>query len=205
VVIGDDIYELQFKVEPEEMIDNPSLLEMDEDLDDMGDREGEGEERGQDFMQEDSNQLGGGSGSVGGQMERHLDAQDHQGEKHRTVAFQSANDFSKKVEEVMENVEASGEAGKQCSVVLGELLNGQEADVLHGEMESPNADARNALAAIPEAITPSCISKRRMSTADQSPLEQAERIKAACNLDSTPSKVTNRHLMPPFYNFRISK
>jgi hypothetical protein len=41
----------------------------------------------------------------------------------------------------------------QCSVVLGELLNGQEADVLHGEMESPNADAQKVLAAIPEAIT----------------------------------------------------
>jgi hypothetical protein len=75
VVIGDDIYELQFKVEPVEMIDSPSLLKMDEDLDDMGDREGEGEEKGQDFMLEDSNQLGGGSGSLGGQMERHQDVQ----------------------------------------------------------------------------------------------------------------------------------
>jgi hypothetical protein len=58
-------------------------------------------------------------------------------------------------------------------------------NVLHGEMESPNADAQKVLAAIPEAIMPSCRSKRTASTTDQSPLEQVERIKAAHNLDST--------------------
>jgi hypothetical protein len=44
VVLGEDIYELQFKVEPEEMVDNPSLLDMDDDSDDMGSKEGEGDD-----------------------------------------------------------------------------------------------------------------------------------------------------------------
>jgi hypothetical protein len=45
VVIGDDIYELQFKVE-QEMFDHPGLLDMDNKFEDMGDMEGEGDERG---------------------------------------------------------------------------------------------------------------------------------------------------------------
>jgi hypothetical protein len=45
---------------------------------------------------------------------------------------------------------------------------------------------RRALASIPEASTPSRGSKRRTSTTDQSSLKQAEKIKVACNLDSTP-------------------
>jgi hypothetical protein len=61
VVIGEDIYELQFKVEPEEMIDSPSLLDMDDDSEDLGSKEGE-EEGQHDFMQEDSDHLGSASG-----------------------------------------------------------------------------------------------------------------------------------------------
>jgi hypothetical protein len=33
VVIGDNVYELHFKVEPEEMQEAPQLLEMDDDTD----------------------------------------------------------------------------------------------------------------------------------------------------------------------------
>jgi hypothetical protein len=35
VVIGDNVYELHFKVEPEEMQDSPRLLEMDDDNDEV--------------------------------------------------------------------------------------------------------------------------------------------------------------------------
>jgi hypothetical protein len=56
VMMGDDVYELHFKVEPEEMHENPKPLEMDgdsNDLDRMDDRDvGHDEQR--DFMQEDS-------------------------------------------------------------------------------------------------------------------------------------------------------
>jgi hypothetical protein len=73
VVIGEDIYELQFKVEPEEMVDNPSLLDMDDDSDDLGSKEGEGDDGQQEIMQEDREQLNGGSG---GSLEVQQGAQD---------------------------------------------------------------------------------------------------------------------------------
>jgi hypothetical protein len=44
------------------------------------------------------------------------------------------------------------------------------------------------LAAIPEAETPSCKSKRRSETVDENSLDRAERIKAARNLDFTSEK-----------------
>jgi hypothetical protein len=55
VVIGDNVYELHFKMEPEEMHDNPKPLEMEDDGDDfdkMNDGEGEKDEQG-DYMQKD--------------------------------------------------------------------------------------------------------------------------------------------------------
>jgi hypothetical protein len=56
VVIRDNVYELHFKVEPEEMHENLKPLEMDEDSDDL-DRMDEGDvgqDEQRDFMQDDS-------------------------------------------------------------------------------------------------------------------------------------------------------
>jgi hypothetical protein len=69
---------------------------------------------------------------------------------------------------------------------MEDMLDGQGIAVYDAEQVTPKVQAQKALAAIPEASTPSHRSKRRASTADQSSLEQAERIKAARNLDSTP-------------------
>jgi hypothetical protein len=55
--------------------------------------------------------------------------------------------------------------------------------VYDAKPETSKAQAQKALAAILEASTPSCRSKRRASTTNQSCLEQAKRIKAAHNLD----------------------
>jgi hypothetical protein len=41
VVIGDNVYELHFKVEPEELQDLPRLLEMDDDNDEADRKEDE--------------------------------------------------------------------------------------------------------------------------------------------------------------------
>jgi hypothetical protein len=62
VVIGEDIYGLQFKVEPKEMVDNLTLLNMDDDTEDLGSKEGEGDDGQQEFMQEDSEQQNSGFG-----------------------------------------------------------------------------------------------------------------------------------------------
>jgi hypothetical protein len=57
VVIGDNVYELQFKVEPTEMQDVPQLLEMDDDNEDTNKKEEEaGEGEKMDYMQEDNTQ-----------------------------------------------------------------------------------------------------------------------------------------------------
>jgi hypothetical protein len=55
VVIGDNIYELHFKVEPDEMSENPKPLEMEDDGDDLDgmDDDVAGKEDQGDFMQED--------------------------------------------------------------------------------------------------------------------------------------------------------
>jgi hypothetical protein len=63
VVIGDNVYELHFKVEPDEMHENPKPLEMDDDIDDMDkmeDGEGGNGESG-DFMKEDQGNSNNGS------------------------------------------------------------------------------------------------------------------------------------------------
>jgi hypothetical protein len=55
VVIGDNVYELHFKVELEEMHENPEPLEMEDDSDDL-DRMDDGDvgkDEQRDFMQED--------------------------------------------------------------------------------------------------------------------------------------------------------
>jgi hypothetical protein len=64
VVIGYDIYELLFKVEPEEMSDQPVLLDMDDGFDDMGHMESEEDEAWHDLLQEDSGPMGGASGGT---------------------------------------------------------------------------------------------------------------------------------------------
>jgi hypothetical protein len=61
VVIGDFIYELHFKVEPEMMLDNVELLSMD-DMEDKG-GEGEGKEDSQDVKNTQIDQ--GGQGQSG--------------------------------------------------------------------------------------------------------------------------------------------
>jgi hypothetical protein len=96
VVIVEDIYELQFKVEPEEMIDNPSLLDIDDDSEDLGSKEGEGDDRQQEFMQEDSVQQKDGSG---GRMEVQQGDQDQQGRKYNNDNLQHVLDQPKEVEE----------------------------------------------------------------------------------------------------------
>jgi hypothetical protein len=58
VVIGDNIYELHFRVEPEGIQDSPQVLDMEDDTDDCdrNEEDGGGMDDQPDFMQEDSTQ-----------------------------------------------------------------------------------------------------------------------------------------------------
>jgi hypothetical protein len=96
--------------------------------------------------------------------------------------------------------------GTDCCDEMRVVLDGQVAEAQEGELETSGAHAQKALAAIPEASTPSCRSKRRVSIADQSSLEQLGRIKAARNLDSTlksDNKQASHYLFLQFSNDQI--
>jgi hypothetical protein len=77
VVIGDNVYELHFKVEPEEMNDNPSPLDMEKDGDDVDKMdEGDGGINDQgDLMQEDQDTNPRNKGSSLNSMPNHSDQQ----------------------------------------------------------------------------------------------------------------------------------
>jgi hypothetical protein len=59
-------------------------------------------------------------------------------------------------------------------------------DVTEDPVQEPAnqmGELQQELAAIPEANTPSCKSKRRAASVDEHSLDHTEQIKAACNLD----------------------
>jgi hypothetical protein len=76
-----------------------------------------------------------------------------------------------------------------------------------GHLDGPNSNTRKVklqnmdMAAIPEADTPMQRSKRRADIADQSSLEHVERIKPACNIDTTPNKGNNTTSQNSFLQF----
>jgi hypothetical protein len=127
-------------------------------------------------------------------LEAQKGLQEQQGGKQKNTIMQHLLDQPKEVEaeKVQWEIEEANEAMRmKCCDEMGAVLDGQVTDAQEGELETSSVQAQKALAAIPEASTPSRRSKRRVSTIDQSSLEQEERIKAALNLDSTP-KLGNR-------------
>jgi hypothetical protein len=147
--------------------------------------------------------FGGGSG---GNLEAQQGLKEQQGGKQKNTNMQHLLDPPKEVEaeRVQWEIEKANEAtGMECCDEMGAALDGQMTDEQEGELETSGAQTQKALVAIPEVSTPSRRSKRRASTTDQSPLEQAKRIKTAHNLDSTP--VTDKHPTTRFYNFQMIK
>jgi hypothetical protein len=115
-------------LEPEEMVDNPSLLDMYDDSEDLGIKEGRDDEQ-QEFMQDDSEQQNGGSG---GRMEVQQGAQDQQGGKHNNANLKHVLDQANEVEaEVMqwEMQEAIMAMGLECDDEMEDELIGQGTDV----------------------------------------------------------------------------
>jgi hypothetical protein len=89
------------------------------------------------------------------------------------------------IEDVVDDDDNDIEAQTDDEMYTGQ--NSQEEKTPSSNLVNPRAEAHRKLAAIPEAVTPLRTSKRRADMADQHSLERAERIKAACNLDSTPN------------------
>jgi hypothetical protein len=145
------------------MIDNPSLLEMDDNSEHMGDKDGEGEEGRPDFMQEDNDQ----------------GSKEHQGGKHKNTDMQHSHDLPKVEEERVqwEIEEANDGMGIECFDERGAALNGQMADALDGELGTPSAHAQKALAAIPEAVLHHAEARGGRSQMISHPLSRRRRLK----------------------------
>jgi hypothetical protein len=191
VVIGDNIHELHFRVEPKEMQEAPIPLQMEDNLDDedRGQDEGEGDDEERDYLQEDDSPnlsskstaqpdpKGKSVGQSTGQHQaEHLRGKDEDlmlGEN--TEGLVDLDDLED-VDDLDDLEEVYNEMKSPIAVVSG------SSQVI------PRAAAQGDLAAVPEATTPPRTSKRRADTIAEPSLERAERLKAARNLDATTKK-----------------
>jgi hypothetical protein len=196
VVIGDNVYELHFKVEPEEIQDSPRLLEMDDDNDEVDRKEDEsaGEEGGRDYMQEDvarsSDNVGAGPDFFT-KSNRQLASKKSSNKIDHTVVHSSMMEEAMEQQEHTEEEEYVGDMeGMENVEEMYNEMTSSEVDAPGSEPVTPRAETHRELAAISEVGTPSRRSKRRADTADEPSLERAERIKATCNLDFNPKKGT---------------
>jgi hypothetical protein len=122
VVIGDNIYELHFKVEPDEMRDNPRLLDMEDDNSDIDamDEVDDGKDVHEDFIQEDS-----GSKLKGKNVDL-MPKKSHTEQQGRGKKFMSQKSIQNapRVDEMMLVEDTEDEA-------MGELSNDEQIDGDH--------------------------------------------------------------------------
>jgi hypothetical protein len=209
VVIGEYVYELHFRVEPEDIHDRPEPMDMDDDgKDDRGD-EGADEANEPKHMQEDmppqkennggatpssiSRQSGNTNSQHGKKMMYHIPVPERIGEA-------SLPDWPN----VEDEVEVDSDEDD-----LQELYNTYSNSEEMAPISEPGSPVVQVaeMAAIPEIVTPGRRSKRRAETANESSLERAERIKAARNMDVTHDKGNteiSQHSFLEFSNEHVS-
>jgi hypothetical protein len=201
VVIGDNVYELHFKVEPDEMHENPKPLETDDDIDDMDkmeDGEGGNGENG-DFMQEDQ-----GSNSSKG-SDHHLAAKPI--EQQKSYKGKAKVHLDVVISEEEGDVFSQGSADGVIDDMIVEAWSDEELPKESGNVTTVQdttkqwARTKKDLAAIPEAETPSCKSKRRLETVDENSLDRVEWIKVVGNLDFTLEKGNSNKSTVSFVHF----
>jgi hypothetical protein len=185
VVICDFIYELHFKVDAEQMQENPVLLKIDEKDDLVEDGAGKDNFHGSSNMQIDH---AGTRQRDGGTMPEPNQQHDNSG-SHGTkkMLFQlmdsEVTDLRTMSHAMITELESDDGGVEHPEVVIG-----SDQNVIHQKDETAELVARDQvklLAAIPEASPPSRRSKRRVDNADQANLEWAEKLKAAHNLDAS--------------------
>jgi hypothetical protein len=119
VVIGDNVYELHFKVEPDEMRDNPGMLDMEDDNSDFDamDEADDCKDVHEDFIQEDS-----GSKSKGKSVDL-MPKKSHTEQQGRGKKFMSQKSIQNApgVDEMMLVEDSEDEA-------MGELSNDEQTD-----------------------------------------------------------------------------
>jgi hypothetical protein len=184
VVIGDNVYELPFRIEPEGMQEEPKPLYMVDDNDEFDKKEegGEGDGEQGDFMQEDKN-LNSESGRKFG--DHPSGAHDgKQGKKAMQLADATVNNLEKEVLH-RESWDSDVHIDETEAYSEEELMGDFDEEGKGDELASLEAAQLRELAAISEAETPPHKSKRRAHSGDGHSLDKATRIKAARNLDFT--------------------
>ncbi|KAG2641287.1 hypothetical protein PVAP13_2KG170700 [Panicum virgatum] len=179
VVIGDFVYELQFRAEKEDQSDDPKPIDMEAPLDD----DKHGEDDGPEQMEEDARDVpenvqppaanapsgaaGGAGASVNGRGPQMANAAAVFKEKSASTGAKPKNPIAKPV--VLLNSKESSQDGTQD----------WQAEPL------PNSGAlkKKQLVTVNTATTPTRSSKRTATTGDQDTLEKAAKLKARKNLD----------------------
>jgi hypothetical protein len=189
IVIGDNVYELNFKAEPEDMQDHPTPLEMEDDGDEFEQNEDKGadDEDHHDPMQEDTNKE---DTKLKGQQA------DVQG-KNVAVHVLGNTEVVDETFSPLDNIEDLGEYDDVEGPIDDEIENVFEEDDRGIVLAHPEVEEQRALAAIPEAVTPTHSSRRRAESAGEHSLDRAERIKAAHNLDFRTEKGNLAHPKSP--------
>jgi hypothetical protein len=184
VVIGDFIYELHFKVEPEGAQDKVELLEMD----DINDARGEGEDK-TDLHETNNLQIdNGGVGQRDGGSSSKLNQQPGKSEGQGTTRalFQlhvpDGTDPKENASDTVTELEPDDGGVEHPDV---ECMTDRTATCTKEVTEVAAHDRVKLLAAIPEVSPLSHRSKRRAENADQTNLKWAEKMKAARNLDAS--------------------
>jgi hypothetical protein len=171
VVIGDYIYELHFKVEPEQMMDNAEPLDMDDISGNDGENDGKDEMNGANNMQVDRPDPKDKGGEENGN--NNADSRGSQGGKRVLYHIPSLEAGSNVLDApvIEEGEDSESDDDEQLADLMDDAsdveMQNNEAASLIGQIQA------EMMAAIPEASTPSRRSKRRADTADQASLERA--------------------------------
>jgi hypothetical protein len=175
VVIGDNIYELHFRVEPEDMQDAPKPLDMEDDNDEFDKKEEEGAGGGDqgDYMQEDRS-LDSVSGRKSG-ANSNVSHDANQGKKKVQNTAADENFMQMEVSQ-QENWDSEVQRDETDAYIEDELMGNFE---MEGRGDEPVS---------PEVESPSRKSKRRAQSSDEHYLDRATRIKATHNLDFLKEK-----------------
>lgn len=187
VVIGDFVYELQFRMEIDMPVGEPSVIDMDSTTDNDGDNDGKGE----DPMEEDANKNNGTPDDLpkdaapenapADQLPKHGAGAETGKLKEKTVAKSDPGKNKRPVAVLSQGISLEGSIQWQANM-LGN----------HGSSSKPVVHKG-------ETVSPLRSSKRNVSSLEQDSMEKATKLKARKNLDSTAAK-GNKPLPSSFHN-----
>jgi hypothetical protein len=206
VVIGENVYELHFRVEPEEIQDKPELLDMEDN--DTDKRDDDGAENGDNqpkHMQVDKVVQNSSKGGANSDLNNQSNGQhgSHKGKNmlYHIPALEIMSEPDLLHWESTDVQSVDGDDVQNLEEVYTEPIS-SDSEGPNSESVTPVAEAQVVdMAAIPEADTPMRRSKRRAETADEPSLERAERIKAARNMDTTQTKGNNSVSQDSFIHY----